>query len=242
MEIHRIRHALFLLPLMAVVISACSPQAVQGDETQIAATGLAFANGMLTSTRAAETPRVSTRVPTPVSFGSTPVASPSASAAATVGVPVTGGTAPAATSMPVTAVPATQAVPVTGGATSTTTSVCNQTLNETGPTAQVLIKNNTNNKITLTIGTSVQNSLGQCGFLSWSLVPPNSTVRGIVPQTQNNLGDSCYWAYGVINAANHQTVINNVVGNSTGGNAFCINNSKRWVIAVNPNRIRLIVP
>jgi hypothetical protein len=86
------------------------------------------------------------------------------------------------------------------------------------------------------MGITGTNSLGQCGFLSFGPIKPNQNVRVTVPMTQTSLGDSCYWAYAVLNSQGRQSI---VTGQSGG---YCITTPQRWVLNIHNDRIRLVGP
>ncbi len=231
-----LKHVLFALSMLGIVLSACVPPITSAQQTQVAATGVAAANGLLTGTSAPA-----------VQASSTPAATltPQASSA-TSAVPVTGGTAAVPTSnasngngTPSANVPVTgaTAAPTNGSGTAV---VCNLGIGPTvaGPRAKVMLKNNTFSVVTVTLGLGAANSLGECGTLSWTLTPQEN-LRVTVPQTQ--AGDSCYYAFAVINPGNGQSIVNNMLGNNA-TNGFCLTGDQEWIVSVKTDRIRLIVP
>ncbi len=235
-----LKHVLFALSMLGIILSACVPPITSAQQTQVAATGVAAANGFLTSTSGPG-----------VEASATPAATvtPRASSA-TSSVPVAGGTTAAPTSnanngntngngTPSANVPVTGATAVpTGG--SGTAAVCNLGIGPTvsGPRAKVLLKNNTFNIVTVTLGLSAANSLSECGTLSWTLTPQEN-LRVTLPQTQ--AGDSCYFAFAVINPGNGQSIVNDMVGNNT-TNGFCLTGDKEWIVSIKTDKIRLIIP
>ena len=161
-------------------MSSCAPaqQVSTAERTQAAATALAHANAILTSTFAARTPHARTPAPTPLPFG--------------FGIqPGSGSDTP-----PV--------VPITG-ATATAAAVCNHpmTMLTPGPKALVLINNNrTDASILFRMGLSEPNFLGDCGFITKAGIPPGKSTTVSVPWS-DPIGGSCYWAYAVIAGPKH---------------------------------------
>ncbi len=235
--------ALVALALLLVLLSACTPSSLitPAQQTAVAATGMAAANGMLTAI-----PGSQTAVP------SAPSATASAMAG-TAGVPVTGSTSLPATVTP-SAVPtngstaivpntgATPTVPATGGAAPTqgvqTGTGCGtaMSISGAGPLATLWINNDTSSPVNLTMGISSANSFGQCGFLTFGPIKPGQSIRVRVPVTQTSLGDVCYWAWALITNQGRQVIVS---GDSAG---YCITTPTRWVINVHLDRIRLVGP
>ncbi len=199
------------LSLLGIILSGCASRVVPAAQTQVAANEVTAVNAMLTMTHAVEPHRTSTPVPTPLPFMEG--AGPSA-AASTSGVPVTGAT------------------PGSGQSAVD----CNHPLDvaAAGPRATVLIKNHTNVPITFTMGLAGKSSFGQCGVLSWARIPGESSITVMVSQVRPGHGDSCYWAWALLQYPNRRATV------SDGG--FCISNGKKWVFNVNSDRIRLVGP
>ena len=204
---------LFLVASLAILLSACAPAATPTiDPAQIQASAMAAAGTMIALTKAAiptATPLPPTELPT-----LTPLPSP------TLGVlPAVQGfftPTPAASS---------------GGADD-----CNHPMDvgASGPTAPVLINNDTKGPVTFTLYLGRKNSFGQCGWQSWGSIAKGNSIMVDVPYARLNQGDPCYWASAFVNDPKHQSTPSN--------GPFCINNPDKWTFDVSYDRIKLTPP
>ncbi len=240
--------ALVALSLLTILLSACVPAQpiTPADQTAIAATGLAVANGMLRNVQGSATPGVTAQVPTP--FANSTASSP--------GVPVTGATGPAASATvsaaPMTAtlaaptvapsatsgsagpIPNTGATSVAPGGTAAATA-CGQALNAGagGRLAKLWINNDTDNSIQFTLNLAAANSLGQCGLMTFGPIKSGKSLKVTVPVNEIGLGDSCYSAWALL-ATTRPTIVS--------GSGFCITTPQVWVMNVHSDRLRLVGP
>ncbi|HTP03427.1 MAG TPA: hypothetical protein VMJ64_18780 [Anaerolineales bacterium] len=199
---------LFVILLLGLCLSACAPAAPTIDPAQIQASAVSAASTMIALTVAA--------VPTNTPVPPTPIPSP---------------TLPPPTLAPLPTLPAGQASPTTASA-----STCNQLLDvgASGPTAPVLIKNNTKGQITFNMGFNKKNTFGQCGYMS-TVVGKGQSSTVHVPLVHTNLGDACYWVYVWVNdPKTPKTLSPNAV--------YCIDNGLKWTFNVTPTNVVLAPP
>jgi hypothetical protein len=209
-----IRRSLLTL-LMAAALTACAPSLAAPpptiNPTDIGATALALANSMLT-----QTPQ----------FGGLSVPPYVGATASTVGTPV-----------PVTGLSAGTPVPVTGlsGAPAAGTPGpvdCNHPLNVSaaGRGVRLAVKNQSRGTVSLLLGIGKPNSLGQCGWASVT-IPKKSKTVVVVPESQPDLGDWCYWASASISDRGNQALVS--------GKDFCLISGWHWVMTVSDSGIQL---
>jgi hypothetical protein len=199
----------FATALFAFLLGACAPAAPTVDPAEIQASAVAAASTMIAMTVAA--------MPTATAVPPTPQPSPTPMPLPTLVV------------LPTLAGVASPTAASTGGD-------CNHLLDvgASGPTANVVIKNNTKGPMTFTMGISTKNTFGQCGYMSWGNIPKGNSISVSVPQIRTNLGDTCYWTYAIINDPKKPSNASN------GG--FCIDNDQRWVFNVTYDKITLTPP
>ncbi len=195
----------FLLGMLTVLLSACGTKATPTiDAAQVQASAVAAANTMVALTQAA----IPTATPVPPTDTPSPTPLPS----------------PTAIFLPTLPAFPSPTTPPSGGADD-----CNHLLDvaEDGPKTTLLIRNNTKGPVTLTIGKSVKDKFGQCGYLSWSNIGSHQSIRVDVPQ-------GCYWAYAWINDPKKATTVS--------GGGYCMNNSDKWTFDIGYDVIKLTPP
>lgn len=169
------KHNIYIVICMTLILSACSPQAAPTiDPAQIQASAVAMAGTMFAQTQ--------TAIPLSPTLTNTPVPSPT--------------TLPTLTETPV---PTIVVVELT--ATSSSTDPCDGPLlanpassdgGKNDKKANIQIRNSTKSPVTVSLYLS-KNDFGQCGFVSYVLSPSQSvTVSGQLP-----LG--CYYASAYVN-------------------------------------------
>lgn len=210
-EARKMRSILWMMTAAALGLSAaCAPAVPTIDPAQIQASAVAAASTMIAQTQQAiptETPVPPTPIPSP-----TPLPSPTSAALPT---------------FPVIAAP-------TDVPTASTGDSCNHLLDlaATGNArAHLLIVNNTQGTMTLTLGLASKNAFGQCGYLSWAGITKNSSETVSVPQTGSG---PCYWAYAWINDPKKPTTVS--------GGGFCMNNPDKWTLTVGYDTMHLTPP
>ncbi len=233
--------ALVALGLLTILLSGCVPAQpiTSAQQTQIAATGLAVANGMLKNVQGSATPAAAT-----ASSAGVPVTGATASPSATVpAVPMTATlaaptAAPSATSGSTGStgtIPNTGATSVAPSGTSAATTGCSQGLSAGagGRLATLWINNDTDSSIDFTLNLAAANSLGQCGFMTFGPIKSGKSLRVTVPVNEIGLGDSCYSAWALL-AVTHPTIVS--------GSGFCITTPQVWVMNVHTDMLRLVGP
>jgi hypothetical protein len=205
------RHILGACGTLVVLFgAACSAATPTVDPAQIQASAVAAASTMVAMTQEA--------MPTPTEVPPTEVPSPTP-------LPV-----PTVVELPTLSFEAPTAAP-----TQSSGDDCNHLLdlNETGNArAKLLINNNTKGPVTLTIGLGSKNAFGQCGYLSWSNIPRNSSITVSVPQTG---AGPCYWAYAWVNDPKNNRTL-------SPGQLYCMNNPDKWVMDIGYDTIKLTPP
>ena len=201
---------LFATILFALLLSACAPAAPTVDPAQIQASAMAAASTMISLTQAA--------LPTATEVHPTPILSPT---------PL-----PPPTLAPLPTLNALASPTARSG----NSGDCNGLLDvgASGPTATVVIQNDTKGPIIFSMGISTKNTFGQCGYMSWGGIAKGNSITVSVPQIRTNLGDSCYWTYAWINDPKKPGTV------SAGG--FCIDNAQKWKFDVGYDKIRLTPP
>lgn len=207
MEKDHMRRILFATALFALILGACAPAAPTVDPEQIKASAVAAASTMIAATIAA--------VPTNTPVPPTPLPSP------------TPLPPPVLPTLPAVAAPTTA---------STSSGGCNQLLDvgASGPTARVLIKNNTKGSITFNMGFNKKNTFGQCGYMSWAIGRGNSASVS-VPLIHTNLGDACYWVYVWVNDPKAPKTL-------SPNQVYCIDNGLKWTFTVSASNVVLAPP
>jgi hypothetical protein len=202
-----------ILPACAMLLvllgSACSAATPTVDPAQIQASAVAAASTMVAMTQAS--------IPTATEVPPTEVPSPTP-------LPL-----PTIVELPTLAFEAPTAAPTQSSADD-----CNHLLdlNAVGNArAKLLINNNTKGPVTLTMGWSTKNAFGECGYLSWSNIPRNSSITVSVPQTGSG---PCYWAYAWINDSKQQTTVS--------GGGYCMNNTDKWTFDIGYENFKLTPP
>ncbi len=188
--------------------SACAPATPTIDPAQIQASAVAAANTMVAQTQAA--------IPTATEVPPTPLPSP--------------------TSLPTFApLPTLPSDLPTVAPTQSTADDCNHLLDigaTTHDMAKLLIKNNTNGPVTLTIGKSKKDAFGQCGYMSWSNIPKKSSITVSVPQTG---AAPCYWFFAWVNDPAHARQL-------SPNSLYCMNNPDKWTMNITYDNITLTPP
>ncbi len=154
------RRILFVVALLALVLSACALAAAPTiDAAQIQASAMAAAGTMIALTQAA--------IPTETPLPPTPVPSPS---------PLPSPTAALLPTLQPFASP-------TGASAGGDSGDCNHRMDvgASGATAPVLIRNDTKGPITFTLYLGSKNSFGQCGWQSWGPIAKANSILVSVP-------------------------------------------------------------
>jgi hypothetical protein len=204
------KHAALAAILTALLLSACGRAVPTVDPALVQASAAAAAGTIIALTQQARPTK--TLIPPPPSPSPTEAPSPTPFLLDT---------------------PAPADTPTTSSGTDN----CNHLLDASaGPNTRVLIRNETDGKVTFSMGLSAKNSYGQCGYMGWSNIQRQGTLLvGPVPLVRTNQGDPCYWAAAWINDPKRQTHV------SYPG-AACINNTDKWTFIVRYDTIRLIAP
>ena len=200
---------LFIMAALALLLAACAPAKPTVDPANIQASAVAAASTMIAQTQAA-IPSNTPPPPTPIATD-TPAQSPT---------PFTLPTLPNVT--------ATRAS--SGGGD------CNALFDvgASGPTTNLLIRNNTKGPVTVSMGINTKNTFGQCGYLSWANIPRMNSITVSLPLVHTNMGDSCYWAYAWINDPKNTGTVS--------GGGYCIDNTQKWTLDVYYDKFRLTPP
>ena len=168
------KRILFVVAILALLFSACTPQATPTvDPVQAQASVIAAANTMVAMTMAA--------IPTATPIPPTPVPSPTLEPSPTL-IPI-----------PTSAFQASPTVAASSGGADT----CKHPLDvkSAGPSTLLNIRNKTNGPVTIRIGLSTKSVFGQCGYLGWQ-VGTKDSITVSVPQTGPG---PCYWVEAWIN-------------------------------------------
>ena len=201
---------LFVTIALALLLSACAPAAPTVSPEQVQASAMAAASTMIALTVAAvptSTPAPPTPLPT-----DTPLPSP------TVGLLPTLANAPAPTT-------------ASGGGDD-----CNHIFDvgASGPTATLVVNNNTKGSISGSVWLNTQNRFAQCGYITFGPIGKGQSGSIDVPLVHTNMGDTCYWAGAWVNDPKRQTQPN--------GGPFCIDSTLKWVLNVNYDKITISPP
>ncbi len=205
------RRMLFVTAALAILLTACAPAAPTVDPAQIQASAMAAASTMIALTQAA--------IPSATPPPPTPLPSPTLLALPTVGP-----------------LPTLQTLASPTSASSGGGGDCNGLFDvgASGPQARLLIKNTTKGTITFGMKMNTKNSFGQCGYIVWPNIPRAGSVNGSVPLVHTSSGDSCYWAYAIVNDPKHPS--------NPGGGPWCIDSQLKWTITVGYDNIKMAPP
>ncbi len=206
------KRILLILVLPALLLTACAPAAAPTvDPAQVQASAVAAASTMIALTQQAiptNTPVPPTPLPSP-----TPLASPTSALLPT---------------LPSFATPTTSS----GGASGDCSGPMDAS--QAGPSAPVMVNNDTKGPITFTLYLGRKNSFGQCGYLSWGPIAKANSISVSVPYARLNQGDPCYWASAFVNDPKHQS--------TPSDGPFCLNNPDKWTFDITYDHIKLTPP
>ncbi|HEX8991592.1 MAG TPA: hypothetical protein VF784_07915 [Anaerolineales bacterium] len=203
------RRILFVLAVLSSLLSACAPASPTIDVAQVQASAMAAASTMIAMTVAAFPP--ATPIPP------TPPPSPT---------PLPLPTLPPVSTLP----PAAQPTKAPSGGN------CKGIFDvaASGPKAPILINNTTKGPVTFGMLLTTRNTFGQCGYIVAPPIPKGQSVGISVPLVHTSMGDSCYWAYAIVNDPQKPA-------NPTGG-PWCIDSQLKWTVNVSYDKIVLVTP